>query len=69
MARIAREKEEIDAKMKRMMRELAFYVIFLILLVIVANGNRDANSFLQNENLRTVFAPDSNDVSPSVILP
>ena len=51
----ARKKNEIDKKMRDMLREISYLVIFLLLLIYVATGSRDANVFIQNNNLKTTF--------------
>ena len=44
-------KLDIDVRMKAMIREVLFYCAFLVLLLIVVNGQQDGNSYLQNNNL------------------
>ena len=51
----ARRKADIDAKMKAMIREILFYVGFLLLLLIVVNGQQNNNSYLQNKNLVSIL--------------
>lgn len=46
-----RRRAELDDKMKSMIREVLFYVGFLVLLLIVANGQQDNLSYQQNQNL------------------
>ena len=48
----AQRKKEIDDKMKNMIREVLFYGIFLFLLLLVANGQIETNSYYQNKNLQ-----------------
>ena len=52
-------KDEIDKKMKTMIREILFYLIFLILLLIVVNGQQDTSSYRQNSNLIGILTRNS----------
>ena len=45
------KRKDTDDKMKTMIREILFYVVFLLLLLIVANGQQDINSFRKNQHL------------------
>ena len=51
----ARRRAEVDAKMKAMIREILFYLGFLMLLLIVVNGQQDTNSYRQNYNIINVL--------------
>ena len=48
-------KKGLDSKMRAMMKEVVFYVSFIVLLLIVVNGNQDENVFWQNQNLRDSY--------------
>lgn len=53
----ARHLKEI--KMYRIIQDIAFYALYLILLVIVASHNRDSNSFQMKQTLMNVISPRS----------
>jgi len=45
--------------MKTMIREILFYCVFLVLLLVVANRQQDNQSYQQNYNLfQTLTSPD-----------
>jgi len=59
----ARRKREIDEKMRIMIREILFYVLFLFFILLVVNGQQDNWSFQQNQNLvYTLTSPVLNNV-------
>ena len=65
--KLSEHKLDIDARMKAMIREVLFYCAFLVLLLIVVNGQQDGNSYLQNNNLiqeLNNFSYTSNQVLP-----
>jgi len=51
----AKHKADMDDKMKAMIREILFYAVLLFLLLIVINGQHDTNSYLQNNNIASLF--------------
>ena len=60
----AKHKADMDNKMKAMIREILFYAVLLFLLLIVINGQQDANSYRQNANIIATFQQRlRNDVS------
>ena len=64
---VSARKLDIDVRMKAMIREVLFYCAFLVLLLIVVNGQQDGNSYLQNNNLiqeLNNFSYTSNQVLP-----
>ena len=44
-------RKDLDEKMKGMIREVLFYIVFLFLLLAVIDGQQDNSSFQQNQNL------------------
>ena len=50
-----KHKAEIDNKMKSMIREVLFYLLFIILLLIVVDGQQDTNSYLQDNDIINLF--------------
>ena len=46
-----KNKQTIDDQMRTMIREIIFYSMFLILLLIVANGQQNDKAYLQNQNV------------------
>ena len=53
-----RNKQTIDDQMRTMIREIIFYSMFLILLLIVTNGQQNDKAYLQNKNMvQTLTAP------------
>jgi len=53
-----KRKHKVDDQMKTMIREILFYGVFLALLLIVANGQQDNNSYQQNSNfIQTLTTP------------
>ena len=63
----ARKRSEIDKKMRVMLREIAYFLIFLLLLVYVCTGNQDKNVFYQNQDLRNAFGAKVNKVSKCIL--
>ena len=59
----ARDKLDTEKKMRLMMREIAYHVIFLVCLLLVCNMNQDTNVYLQNQDLRNVFTKNISKVS------
>ncbi len=59
----ARHKLEINSKMKAMIREVCYYLGFLLLLILVINTNQDANTFYQNVDLVNTYASSMDEVS------
>lgn len=43
------------------LREIFFYVIFLVLLLLVTTGFRDPNAFMLKKSLQITFFPDEYD--------
>ena len=50
-----RRKKEIENKVSSMVREVAWNLIFLLLLALVIFGNQDDTVFHQNQHLRNTF--------------
>ena len=48
-------KQRIDDQMKTMIREILFYSVFLILLLIVVNGQQNSMAYFQNSNLAYIL--------------
>ena len=67
---VSARKLDVDARMKEMMREVLFYCVFLVLLLVVVNGQQDVNSYRQNSNiiLQLTFPGLSNQVCAYLIL-
>ena len=58
----AHSKKEIDTKMSSMLREMALQIMFILLVMVVINGNQDTNAFLQNQDLRNTFSANLEEV-------
>ena len=48
---LSERKKVLDDKMKGMIREVLFYIVFLFLLLAVIDGQQDNSSYQQNQNL------------------
>lgn len=55
-----REQRLKEIKMFRIVQEIAFYLFYLLMLIIVASHNRDANSYRVKESLMNVISPKNN---------
>ncbi len=53
---------EMNRKMKVMIREICFYVLFLFLLLFVVNTNQDGNTYYQNADLVNTYTSDMDQV-------
>ena len=51
----AKKKADIDRKSQLMIREIAWQVVFLVLILWVVVGSQDSNVFHQNQHLRNLF--------------
>ena len=59
----AKKRQELDAKSRSLVREVAWQIIFLAILLWVIVGNQDHNVFYQNTNLKDMFFSDIGRVS------
>ena len=63
----AQHKADMDNKMKKMIREILFYVLLLFLLLLVIIGQQDTNSYRQNSNIASLFCKHlQKDVSSAI---
>ena len=62
----ARKENEIDDKMRTMLKNMTLFIIFLFLLVYICTANMDENVFHQNQDLRNSFEQQVDLVSISV---
>ena len=46
----------IDDQIRTMIREIMFYSMFLVLLLIVANEQQNGKAYLQNDNMVQILA-------------
>ena len=53
--REARRRQELDAKLKGMIREIVWQFVLLCVILWVIVGGRDSNVFQQNEDIKNVF--------------
>ena len=57
------KKKEMGIKMSNLLRQLAWQIIFLLLIIFVCDGNQDNNVYWQNQDLRNTFLQNTGFVS------
>ncbi|XP_078670102.1 polycystin-2-like protein 2 [Branchiostoma floridae x Branchiostoma belcheri] len=52
---IAREQRFVEIGLRQALHDLAFYLLYILVLLVVANGNRDANMYHMTRNIENIF--------------
>ncbi|KAI8499581.1 hypothetical protein Bbelb_226320, partial [Branchiostoma belcheri] len=52
---MARERRFVEIGLRQALHDLAFYLLYILVLLVVANGNRDANMYHMTRNIENIF--------------